>query len=153
MNRALLFALFLASTASAQLTVTKPDEPPCKPNSTPVLGIYVHYVLGGSFGYDFTNLLTTGLTAKGFQVLDEYEPELMDKVSVGVRGDVNYWQNFRGETSTRVGKAHIEIYDLSTSKILFNLDQKPAGIVLNAPKDQDFVNQVVKFISDNFCQQ
>lgn len=153
MRKYLLPILLFCSTAHAQLQVTAPAPQPCPVGSAPVLGIALDTVLDGSYGQELSGELKDALELKGFQVVPDYAYPLVDKATIGIKGEAHYWKNIRGEESSRIGNVHLKIYDLESNKTLLNLDQKAAVTVFGATRPEVLVQNIVSVISQKFCQQ
>ena len=149
-----LLPLLLGSTASAQLQVTPlPTPATCPAGSAPVLGIALHNVLGGTYGYELSKTLKRALEKQGYRVVPEYAYPLIDQASIGIRGEAAYWKNSSGSQSKRIGDVHLTVYDIDGGKALFALDQKAARTIFGAPESEAFVQSVVNVIRQKFCQQ
>ncbi|WP_261665246.1 hypothetical protein [Deinococcus sp. Marseille-Q6407] len=151
-----IFLALLLSTlgaAHAQLKVTAPAVQTCAAKAFPVLGITVER-MGGTAGYELTEALRDDLTRRGFQVVPDYSHDLVDLASIGIKGDAEYWENYQGRSSSRIGEARLVIYDVNfRNKVLLNLDQEPARIVWNAPIEADFAKSIGDVIAKTFCQK
>jgi len=157
MKRLAVLAVFLAACApaTAQLQIQTPAAAAdCAQTDTitPVIGIAVETYFNGDTYLDYTGSVKEALKSAGFQVHADFEYPLPDLASILLKGSVSPWKNRVGDTSRRVGKVDLDVQDLASGKVLLTLKQEQPLLVFQAPKAEEFAQQVAKAISGRFCQ-
>lgn len=149
---ALCALLVACMPARAQLSVQPAAATSCTSGLTPVLGIMVDDSFAGDAGYNAAHALKTALTARGFRTVWDWENNALDHASIEVKGSVAYWRNLKGDTSTRIGAADLQVLDLTTTQALFNIHQAAPTLAFSAPRMDAFVQGVTETIAKRFCQ-
>jgi hypothetical protein len=157
MKRLVMLGLLLTLSApgSAQLQVQTPATAPActlTDTITPVIGIAVQNYFKGDTYLDYTGAVVSALKTAGFQVHTDYEYPLPDLASIVIKGEVSQWKNYAGNKSTRVGNVNLEVKDLASGRVVLTLKQQQAFFVFQAPRAEEFAQQVTQAISARFCQ-
>jgi len=150
----LLFVSCAPDTAQLQVSVP-PSAAPCVQTATvtPILGVAIQHFLDGDHSVEYTDAVEDALKSAGFEVHPDYTYQLPDVTSILIKGRVNAWKNYLGDTSHRVGKVDLQVVDLGSGKIALALQQPQAVLAFQAPSADTFGKQVADIISAHYCQE